>query len=320
MERKLLIITDKLGVDARAIQDFTLDLAYGSGENDFEITFEKVRLLGKERIYLDGTGYGGVVDSIEFDTKKNQPKYKGRTWQGVLNSKIIQPPRGQAYLTVSGEINEVLRSLISRLSLSSFFTVPAVYTGKNITYQFKRYVKAYDSIKEMVESFDMKLNFQYREGMVEIYAEKAETITSIDSDLMDFKIEEFKNKPNHLICLGQGELENRTVLHLYADKEGNISKTQTIRGASEYVEIYDNTGAENIEELEKGGRKRFEELLSVGKVEAELKRYGDWEIGDIVKATELETGMEVVAKISKKIIKSDQGITEIIYEIGQQGK
>jgi hypothetical protein len=31
---------------------------------------------------------------------------------------------------------------------------------------------------------------------------------------------------NHLICLGSGELQNRIVVHLYVDADGNISQTQ----------------------------------------------------------------------------------------------
>ncbi len=319
MDRKLLIVATADGKDILGLDDYTLDLAYGSGENDFECSFDGEALNGKERIYIDGTGYGGIVDSIEYDTQQRVPKYKGRTWQGVLNSRIVQPPKNQAYLTVKGEVNEVLRSLVSLLGLNNLFEVRTTSTGKFITHQFNRYVKAYDSIKAMVEQYDLKLCFKCKGSKVELWAEPAQSITSVDSDLMDFKIEQFKNKPNHLICLGQGELVDRTVIHLYADVNGKISKVQSIFGIDEIVEVYDYSNAEDTAELEKGGRERFEELLGAGKVEADLKKQGDWEVGDIVTATELQTGLKVVAKITKKIIKASRGVSEITYEIGQKG-
>ena len=44
---------------------------------------------------------------------------------------------------------------------------------------------------------------------------------------------------NHLICLGSGELRNRTVVHLYVDGNGNISQTQTFTGLEERAEVLD---------------------------------------------------------------------------------
>ena len=57
---------------------------------------------------------------------------------------------------------------------------------------------------------------------------------------------------NHLICLGLGELKNRTVIHLYADANGVISRTQTQFGSDEVTNVYDYAGAET-ENLIKSG-------------------------------------------------------------------
>ncbi len=317
MERNILIVSDEAGKDLYAIQDYELDLAYGSGENDFELSFEKYTLKGKERIYLDGTGYGGIVDSIEYDTRERLPTYRGRTWQGILNSRIIEPPKNEPYLTVNGEVNTILKTLIQKLNLDGLFVVEDVSTGLLITHTFARYVKAYDAISEMLFANDLKLLFKVVSGKVQIKAVQMDVITSVDSDLMDFKIEQFKNKPNHLICLGKGELTQRTILHLYADAKGNISKTQTIFGLGEYTDVYDYSSAEDIKELEKYGIRRLLELRDEDKVEADVIKQGEWEVGDTVKATEMNTGLLVESKIRKKIIKSKDGYTDVVFDVGE---
>ncbi len=317
MDRNLLIVADADGKDLCAVEDYILDLAYGSGENDFEVSFDGMRLRGKERIYLDGTGYGGIVDSIEYDTNERLPKYKGRTWQGVLNSRIIEPPKNEPYLILEGDITDVLRRLISIVGLSGVFFVAPVSTGIYVKHQFARYVKCYDALLDLLNSHNLKLVFKMKDRMVNLHIKEAEMITSVDSDLMDFNIEQFKNRVNHLICLGQGELTERTVLHLYADKAGNISERKSIYGIDEIVDVFDYSSAENTDELKKYGIRRLEELLSEGRVDVNVIKQGAWEIGDIVKATEVNTGLVVESKIKKKIIKSENGYTEVTFDVGE---
>ncbi len=317
MDRHILIVADRYGKDVCAIEDFSLDLAYGSGENDFEVSFDGQRLQGKERIYLDGTGYGGIVDSIEYDTKERLPKYKGRTWQGILNSRIVQPPEDEPYLILNGEINDILRRLVSIVGLSSVFLVDDISTGIYVKHQFPRYIKCYDAILELLNAHNLKLTFKVQNSAVFIHAEEADVITSVDSDLMDFNIEQFKNRVNHLICLGQGELTERTVLHLYADNNGNISEYKSIYGIDEIVEVFDYSSAEDIDELRKYGIRRLQELIDEGKVDINVIKQGSWEVGDTIKATEINTGLVVESKIKKKIIKSENGYTEITFDVGE---
>ena len=110
-----LIYTDANLNDIGILQGFTLDLAFGKDENDFQLTTttDNAVLVPGYYIYIDGTEYGGIIDSIEVDTSKGTVIYAGRTWQGILNSKVIEPPTGQAYRTVFGDANTVLGSLIT---------------------------------------------------------------------------------------------------------------------------------------------------------------------------------------------------------------
>ena len=77
--------------DIGVMQNFTLDLAYGEDENNFELTTvtENNVCQSGYYIYAEGTDYGGIIDGIEVKTNSGLLCYKGRTWHGILESKII---------------------------------------------------------------------------------------------------------------------------------------------------------------------------------------------------------------------------------------
>ncbi len=319
MDRQLLIIADKDGHDIAAVQDYTLDLAYGSGENDFELHLDDYELKGDEYIYLDGTGYGGIVDSITYDTNTKKTVYKGRTWHGILQSRIITPPYDEDYYYASGDIDSIVWDLLSEYDLHYLF-MPEQFEDSDCEvdkYKFKRYQTVYDGMCDLLSKYGYKPVFKVKMPEVQIALEKINTITSVDSDLMDFQIEKVVNSVNHLICLGKGELKERTVIHLYADDKGNISKQQSIFGKKENIAVYDYPNAETPEDLEKDGRKRLKELNSSGRVDVDLNEIGDWEVGDYVQATETSTGLTVKSRIKKKIIKVKDGYADISFDIGE---
>ena len=77
-------------------------------------------------LYIEGTEYGGIIDSIAPDPDNNKLAYKGRTWHGVLNSKVLEPDAGYDYLTVYGDANEVVLELIERMNLTDTFLLVVI--------------------------------------------------------------------------------------------------------------------------------------------------------------------------------------------------
>ena len=59
-----LIVTDTNGTPSGSYASWTLDLAYGSGENDFDLRCP-ARLQPGCRWWVDGTGWGGIVDDVK---------------------------------------------------------------------------------------------------------------------------------------------------------------------------------------------------------------------------------------------------------------
>lgn len=310
--------------DVGVMHDFTLDLAFGLDENDFECIIVKDNHCCKKDfyLYLEGTEYGGIVDDIGVDTEIGEVTYYGRTWHGVLNSKVLEPDKGQDYLVLSGEANAVLDVLIKRMGLSELFTVSKEPSVINISnYQMNRYISGYDGIKKMLKAFGGKLKLSFKNGFVELSAEPFLDYSKdeqFDNDSVSFIIRKKGNPLNHVVCLGKGDLKEREVIHVYADRNGNISDTQVFTGIEEVSTIYDNANAESSEELKNGGVELILESWASDELECNFDSEDEmFDIGDIVGAREEATGTEVNAEITKKIVTINNNTINICYKVGE---
>lgn len=310
--------------DLGVLLDYDVDMAFGQDENNFECTIAaSSHCCGSGYfLYIEGTEFGGIIDGIESISEAKEVIYSGRTWHGILNSKVIEPDSGEAYLTVSGEANAVLGDLLSRLSLTDLFEASTEDSGLTISgYKMNRYIKGYDGILKMLKKVGGKLLFTVKEGKVILSAAPIHDYTQdeeFDSDLVDFNAKKRFRTVNHLICLGSGELESRTVIHLYADAEGNISKTQTQFGLDEYTEVYDYSSVESAEELESSGTDALKALWEPAELSLDFDAdTGVYDIGDIVGAYDNVTQISVSAVISKKIVTIQDGQVTISYKVGE---
>ena len=245
-----LIYMDEKKRDIGVMKGFNLDLAYGEDENNFELTTVTENNVCKSGfyIYAEGTDYGGIIDSIEVKTSSNSLSYKGRTWHGILGSKIIEPEKGQDYLILSGDANQVISLLIQRMNLGDLFVALDAPSGLMVkNYKMNRYIDGYKGIVKMLQSVNGKLNITFRQGYVTLTAKPLVDYSKneeFDSSQISFEIKKNFKPTNHVICLGAGDLAERTVIHLYADKDGNISHTQTFFGMDEVCEVYDYSNAD----------------------------------------------------------------------------
>ena len=223
-----LIYADETRKDIGVLNSYELDMAYGKDENDFTCSVDRNDHCCSVGffIYAEGTEYGGIVDRIKVDTEKDAITYSGRTWHGVLESKVICPDPGEDYLILSGESNEVLQAVFDHIGLSGLFIASDVDTEVEISnYQFERYVPAYTGIKKMLKANGMKLQLSWENGMVKASAEPIYDYSQddeFDTSQVDFTIEKNYRPVNHIICLGQGNLRDRAVIHIYTDENGGV--------------------------------------------------------------------------------------------------
>ena len=318
-----LIYTDANMKDLGSLQDFKMDLAFGIDENNFELSVSNSNHVCESGsvVYIEGTEYGGIVERIRVDTAGKKIIYIGSTWHGLLESKIIEPDAGEDYLVLSGDANAVLAALIERMGLSELFAAKSEPSGIEIkNYSMNRYIEGYSGIKKMLATGNGKLKLTYQEGRVVLYAERVVDYSKdeeFDSDQIDFVIEKNFKPVNHIICLGKGELKDRTVIHLYTDASGNISHTQSIYGIDERTAIFENSNAESEEELEKGGTERLQAAWNEGKLQLDLDATTSYDVGDIVGAKELITGTAMQKPIAKKIVTIEKNAIKIIHKVGE---
>lgn len=265
-----LIYANEKREDINVLMDYTLDLAYGRDENDFECTVYRDNHVCRKdyMLYIEGTEYGGIIDKIKVSTSADTISYAGRTWHGILAGKIIEPDAGEDYLILSGEANEVLAFLIKRIGLTDIFRVSTQDSGIWIVEYSVRYQDAYTVIRKMLFEATGKLKIQYKRDAAELsaipyidYSQDEEW----DSTQLDFQVEKNYRPVNHLICLGSGDLKDRHVIHLFADENGGVQayklvevplsdadyildiSRQVLFGQDEVTEIYDYPNAADTE-------------------------------------------------------------------------
>lgn len=330
-----MIYTNAKRVDQGVLLDYEMDLAFGADENNFECTvaYASHCCEAGSFLYMEGTEYGGVVDTIQSKSDTKEVIYSGRTWHGILGSKIILPLQaGESstgsvtlkttdadgktivgrYLIISGDANACLQFLLDRLELSAMYKAADVAAEVSINkFQFDRYTDAYSGIVKMLSSAGLKLKIMYSNGMVELSAVEKYDYSKdeeFDSDLVEVSVKKAYKTVNHLICLGKGELESRTVVHLYTDAQGNISQTQTLFGCDEYVSIYDYSAVESEEELISSGKDKLKALWKQDKISIDFDESMDtYDVGDVVGAVDNITALAISATITKKIVTIKNG-------------
>ena len=317
-----LIYTNANKVDQGVLSAYNFDLSFGAEENDFELALDvnKSKLEYGSFIYIEETEYGGTVDGNGSTTNDETITYTGRTWHGMLNSKVIEPDKGEDHLVVSGYAKDILSMLITRLGLSDLFTVDDQSSIIISRYQFNRYCKGYDGIRAMLAANDAKLKIEWKDRMVHLRAEPIADYSDlvIDNDTAVLSVERHEKKVNHLICLGKGELADREVIHLFVDQFGRIGDTKFYTGIDEITDIYDNNGAESSDELRSGGIERLTELRDNDTSEITVPEMNTsvYDIGDIITASNIKSGITTTAAISQKIVKIMNDAVIINYKTG----
>ena len=316
----VLVVHDSTIGDIREIEEFELDIAYGSDENALKLEARAGDAPEEGQfVFIDGTEYGGVIDQASYEAGRDAAGSilcKGRTWHGILAGKRLLPDSGSGYLSVSGKAGDALASLIERMGLSGLFSAAADDTAVN--YTFDRFVDGYSGLKALAKANGRKVAMRRKGGKVEISLPPAvDYANKVDSDLLDFTLTSVHRCVNHLVCAGTGELENRAVIHFYADAAGNVSHTQSLFGVDEISALYDYSNADE-EKLEEEGRKKLQEYQTHGSVEVEAHDDIDVDVGDVISARDNAHGRTVTATVVKKIVQVSRGVATYSYEVGSE--
>lgn len=238
-----MIYADANFIDQGVLQDYSFDMEYGVGEKDtntFECKIQKYNpaMMGDNPLtqdfilYVENTEYGGIIDRIESNTKTGEITLSGRSWHGLLNSFVIEPPTGLAYRSYYGTSSEVLAQMIEDVGLEQFFVVDEDPDDDIIVTNFEvRYEPLYDAMIRMLNFYSGKFKCYYKNGQVHIlgvlacnYAVNEE----FDSSQVPFKVGITYNNINHMICMGQGNGEKRAIIHLFTDDNGVLQEYKLV--------------------------------------------------------------------------------------------
>ena len=126
-------------------------------------------------------------------------------------------------------------------------------------------------------------------------------------------IRDCRNGVNHLVCAGEGENQQRAVVHLYVQEDGSIGETQRYFGQDEKAEAYIYTSADATQ-LKEDGTKRLKDLMNYKKCEMTVEGV-DLELGDIVSGYDEITDTQVKKPVIRKILKVQDGNVSIDYKL-----
>ena len=320
-----IIVATSTGVELRTLLFREYDFEIGDKENSFLITCNRSEwenIPDNARIYIPGTEYGGIYKHLESETKDGSVAVGGYTWRGMLQNQILCPPSGSNYAHDTGELNAVLAARVSA-ALPGLFEGSAESTGVTVTsYRYNRYCTLYDGLKDMLKSVGYKMRITYSQERGKVIVDAVPIVDysnqiEYSSDMnANYSMTIDKMGVNHLICLGQGELKNRTVVHLYSDVNGVISRTQTQFGEDEVADVYDYAGAE-LDDLIQSGTTTLKDKTSKNEFSIDLETVQDVAVGDIVGSRDYITGNAMTAPITTKVVKWQGGFESIEYQLSE---
>lgn len=299
-------------------------LGYKYADNDFELQIpESVWALrpiqNGHYIYQLATEWGGRVENIEHIG--TTVKCSGPTWRGMLARKIISPPAGQAYLSVTSvDANQAISTLIGT-SFGTLFTVSAAVSGITVSGSF-RYANMLGAIHSMLQQYGARLEIVFSGTQVELSVQSS-------VDYVDVELSQDYEAPlqssvahgeayNHVIALGRGELVDREVVELWRLDNGTVTTTAQPNDAADKQFILDFPNAESLEELTNNATAKLLENSPVETIKINLEEIDtDLKLGDVVGGSDNITGLKISKPITQKIFKVDNKGKTINYKAGE---
>ena len=305
--------------------EIDVDIEFGNTEestNDFELMDSTIKVLNPSGFYIPGTEIGGLFEFVREKTDQAIETLRGYSWRGLMAKSILMPPAGEDYLTVSGEANSVIASLLSG-RLGDIFTASTAASGCTITdYQFPLYINLLDGIEGMLESYGYRLKITAQKVAsnqpIQIIVQAVEAIViagtfNEDNGIpMTFELDNMGI--NHLICGGAGDLQNRMIRHLYIGENGEITTIQYYTGLKERQAFFDYGNAESEDDLIDASKEELLSLASHKTLKMKAPEDLELEIGDIVQGT-FPDGTIIQSPVVRKIYKIQNSVKSYEYKI-----
>jgi len=306
-------------VDEYAKYDASIRADGDLAANSFQLTMNndvwaRSKILVGHYLYIPGTEWGGRVDEVRHSTKQRQISVSGATWRGMLLRKVVEPPEGQTHFVVPAmEANLALAYIVGSV-FDDLVAIDPGDSGVPVSGQY-RYPTMLEMLEGLLERAGMGLYCRYQSGLRKVMIGARQIIDhshSIDLS-QDYGVDMTSSRGrlenyNHIIALGQGEMLDRLILHVYRHDDGAISETRPdgLGGANEVVYKYDYPNAESRDELLRGAVKKAKEFAGDAAVGIDTGVLTmSLELRDIVGARDRLTGIAAKASVVEKILTMD---------------
>lgn len=310
-------------------ESFSLDMETGEGTNDEIVITIPARIYKKNDhksdgyIYSPGTEYGGIFTHMERNVSDKSVKLRGRTWRGLLDTRITMPPAGQDYLTVSGDLNACIRTLLGN-AFEDLYTVSDEPT-KSVSYQVPRFYTVRRAIEDMLDDNGYRLSIKAVSGKDAFFVElAAEPVVDYSEDVeisedsnVKFSIVKPSRKYTHIVAAGKGELKDRLVV-LYEITAKSVKEVTSIPdGIDKFVYFLDYPNAESKKELTDEAKKVAKDINANDSQDVTVDAESDvYDIGDIVGGRDYLTGIKIKEAITQKIVRYKRGYLSIEFKVG----
>lgn len=314
-----IILADSGVVEQGVIYtDYSLDFDI-TDTMDYKLTATRAiynKLSRATYLYIPSTEYGGIIDSISHNTSDDSVVASGRSFRGLLNSKIITPESGQDYKVVNGNLAEILDGILADNNLDYLYMIDPALTWITLSnYKIARYCSVLYLLNALERKTGLSLYLAWSAKYHKVIITYRQPIDWTSKSLYvqaDITTTKTSHKVNHLICLGSGELKDRMRVDLYADTQGRISTIQTIVGVDEYTQVYDYSNAKDVDDLTASGTAKLKELIADTPLEMEVKD-GAYAVGDIVGGYDDLMQIKTKAVISNVVVNIENGVISYTF-------
>ena len=289
-----------------------------------EKTWEASPILEGHFVYCPYSEWGGIVTYLKHSTSDGTVVLQGPTFRGLLYQKRLIPPDGEAYLTVDDvDANAAITAAVGG-RYGNLVHVSDAVCGKSITASW-RYQALATGLQNTLRQNRLRLNVLYDPVRMAIVLD-AQTVTDLTSVLeisQDYGVNFTSSAgnvelANHCLALGQGELENRTVVNVYRiGTNYYLNRPLGLSEADIRTVILDYPNAETTDELVRSATERLREMapeysVSIDELSADVSA----ELGDIISVRDRLTGMNAESEITRKILTIQDGTIKIDTKVG----
>lgn len=317
-------------LDRQMELDMEIGSYLSSSRNDFELTVPysvwNPKFAEGSIIYDNNetNEYGGRIQGITSDTANECVTLYGYTWRGLISKKYVVPPSGAAYYQARGDANDFLRAILDD-QFDGLIIGANELCGVEINRDL-RYVNMLEAIEKTLADVGLKLKITFDiQNKCAVCSAAPIVNYSNDTELnndygYNLVAKAIKNGYNHVICLGQGELTERTVINLYRLSNGTVTQDESLAiadgnvGINRRTMLYDYSSVESEEELLQGGIDQLNENQDTNTLE--ISNVENVDIGDIVGAKDRITGIYMQKQIISKVLTGFIDNIDIEYKVG----